>query len=60
MPRSTLIVRVFVALLASLALGYIWIIVSAKLEIGGAARINNGWAHCRACGHTRSARIAPE
>ncbi|MDR9877253.1 hypothetical protein RJC98_18890 [Pseudomonas allii] len=37
MPRSTLIVRVFVALLASLALGYIWIIVSAKLEIGGAS-----------------------
>lgn len=37
MPRSTLIARVLVALLAGLALWYIWIILSAKLEIGGAS-----------------------
>ena len=37
MPRSALITRLIVALLIGLALWYIWIITSAKLEIGGAS-----------------------
>lgn len=37
MPGSALITRLIVALLIGLALWYIWIITSAKLEIGGAS-----------------------